>query len=202
MKWRGAIVEAALFQAIAERIDPEAENTVKFFANRNASDHVEGRDFESEDGFRACLNTSVPYCPEGAKHELDIASLDHKRRCIVALKAKRGNGHFGRSRRDPTVKSTPTVRRLLAGTAVRRCWDARRIKSRILAYWPTQPEGMPVTPGGGPAIRRLPLPEVRNLPFAAVSPGEIDADRAGPLRNGHGRQQLAWCDSRDSCRRR
>lgn len=134
-KRHGAIIEVALFHAIAQRNNLEAENKVPFFINRNASAYIEGHDFKSADGFKACMDTTVPYREEGAQHELDIVYFDHERRCIVALEVKRGNGQFDRGKRDSMIKSALTVRTLLASYAQQRGWNADSVESRILAYY-------------------------------------------------------------------
>jgi hypothetical protein len=134
-KRHGAIIEIALFHAIAQRNNLEAESKVPFYVNRHASAYVEGHDFRSSDGLNACLRTSFPYSLEGAQHELDIIYFDHERRSIVALEVKRGNGEFDRGKRDSLIKSALAVRTLLSSYAEARGWHAESVESRILAYY-------------------------------------------------------------------
>ncbi|MEM0949942.1 MAG: hypothetical protein AAGK37_21280 [Pseudomonadota bacterium] len=134
-KRHGAIIEVALFHAIAERNDISAENKVKFYVNRNASSYVEGHNVKSPEGLEACLATDVPYREEGAEYELDIVYYDHNRGRIVALEVKRGNGQFDRGKRDSMIKSALTVRTLLRSYAHQRGWLANEVESRIVAYY-------------------------------------------------------------------
>lgn len=134
-KRHGAIIEVALYEAIAMRNDVSAENKVKFYVNRNASGYVEGHDVKSTEGLEACLQTEFPYREEGAQHELDIVYFDHTEGKIVALEVKRGNGQFDRGKRDSMIKSALTVRTLLKSYAKSRGWQADQVESRIVAYY-------------------------------------------------------------------
>lgn len=134
-KRHGAIIEVALFEAISQRNNIEAENRVKFFVNRNASSYIESHDIKGPDGLSACMLSSIFYREEGAEYELDIVYFDHQTETIVALEVKRGNGQFDRGKRDSMIKPALTVRSLLASYAEHRGWPARSVDSRILAYY-------------------------------------------------------------------
>ncbi len=140
-KRHGAVIEVALFHAIAMRNNVTAESKVRFYVNRNASGYVEGHDIKTPEGLEACLATQVPYRPEGAQYELDIVYFDHTDGRIVALEVKRGNGQFDRGKRDSMIKSALTVRTLLKSYAESRGWPAKQVESRIVAYY-----GVPVFP--------------------------------------------------------
>ena len=77
----------------------------------------------------------MPYRKERSEYELDIVYFDHATSTVCALEVKRGNGNFDRGKRDSMIKAALTVRSLLKSFADHMGWPAKKIESRILAYY-------------------------------------------------------------------
>ena len=134
-KRHGAIIEIALFHAIKQQNTIEAHSKYPFFISKNTSSYVEGHDYTSDEGITACLKTSMPYREEGSKYEIDIIYFDHATNTVCALEVKRGNGQFDRGKRDSMIKAALSVRALLKNFAELKGWPAKKVESRILAYY-------------------------------------------------------------------
>ncbi len=134
-KRHGAIIEIALYHAISEQNTIEARSKCPFYITRNASSYVENHDFKSDEGFRDCLNTKMPYREDGAKYEIDIIYFDHASKTVCALEVKRGNGQFDRGKRDSMIKAALSIRTLLESFAEQNNWPVLQVESRILAYY-------------------------------------------------------------------
>lgn len=134
-KRHGAIIEIALYHAISAQNAVEARYRVPFYINRHASSYVETHNVKTKEGFRACLDTTLPYQENGGRYELDILYFDHRSSAAVALEVKRGNGQFDRGKRDSMIKAALAVRTLLASYAQTIGWEAKAVESRILAYY-------------------------------------------------------------------